>query len=205
MSYVSRTTTAWIVEKMREIGWRMLCEPKQELKYRETPPPLPYACDSGAWGAFVRGEEFDEARYLRMVARLSDGADWTVLPDIVGGGLESLDPSLSWLDRVPGRRLIAVQDGMTTQDIEPLVGDSVGIFVGGSTDWKLSSLRSWGKVAERTGCWLHVARVNSAKRIRLCRDAKAHSFDGTDLLRNRTHLHRLTNELGQGWLFKEAL
>jgi hypothetical protein len=75
--------------------------------------------------------------------------------------------------------LIAVQDGMTDIDLMPLVNDKVGIFVGGSTEWKIESLPMWGRVAKSTGCYLHVGRVNSARRIRLCAMSGADSVDGT--------------------------
>ncbi len=37
----------------------------------------------------------------------------------------------------------------------------------------------WGALARETGCYLHVGRVNTAVRIRLCSAAGADSFDGT--------------------------
>lgn len=139
-----------------------------------------YALDNGAWAYHQRGEPFDEKRFRTLVERFGRGADWCVLPDIIAGGVESLALSLSWaqwvLDRCP-RVLIAVQDGMEMHHVEHLVSDRVGVFVGGSTDWKLRTLALWGTLAPR--CWVHVGRVNSVKRIRLCALAGAHSFDGT--------------------------
>ena len=54
-----------------------------------------------------------------------------------------------------------------------------GLFVGGSTEHKLGTMMQWGALAKDVGCWLHVGRVNSAKRIEYCGIAGAQSFDGT--------------------------
>tara|TARA_B100001250_G_scaffold218220_2_gene187262 strand:+ start:8443 stop:8877 length:435 start_codon:yes stop_codon:yes gene_type:complete len=138
-----------------------------------------------------------------MLGWLGDDADWIVVPDIVQGGLDSLLFSLTWLSRVLsfGAALIAVQDGMETADVSDLLNDRVGIFLGGSTEWKLETMREWGELARKKKAHFHVARVNTAKRIRLCQDAGAHSFDGTSVTRFSCNLPRLDNERRQGHLF----
>jgi hypothetical protein len=113
-------------------------------------------------------------------------ADWTVIPDIVAGGHASLDLSLRWLRRVldsTQRGMIAVQDGLTVSDVAPFVGPGVGIFVGGSTSWKLETLAAWATLGRDSGSWVHVGRVNTAKRISACAIAGATSFDGTSVSR----------------------
>lgn len=77
--------------------------------------------------------------------------------------------------------LIAVQNGMTVDDIRPLVGGRVGIFIGGNTPWKLRTLPEWGALGVERGCWVHVGRVNSMRRIIACSVGRAHSFDGTSV------------------------
>jgi hypothetical protein len=64
----------------------------------------------------------------------------------------------------------------------------IGIFVGGSTAWKIESLILWGRFAAIFGCYLHVGRVNTARRIRLCALAGADSFDGSSASRFATTL-----------------
>jgi hypothetical protein len=136
---------------------------------------------------------------MKAVDMLGRGADWLVLPDIVAGGLRSLDFSLSWIDRLCGVAplLLAVQDGMAETDIVPLVGPELGIFVGGSTDWKVATIPLWGRVAARARCWLHVGRVNTVRRIRLCAAAGVDSFDGTSVTRFAVTLPQLDNALRQ--------
>jgi hypothetical protein len=108
-----------------------------------------------------------------------------VAPDIVAGGLDSLRMSVSWLPRldVARRVLIPVQDGMTAGDVAPLLCDRIGIFVGGSTDWKLRTMLEWGDLAHHRRAYLHVGRVNTARRIHACAYAGAHSFDGSSVTR----------------------
>jgi hypothetical protein len=100
-----------------------------------------------------------------------------------GGGLRSLRLSERWLFKLPGRRLIAVQDGMSPTDVAPLLGPTVGVFVGGTTPFKLATMAAWGLLARERGAWLHVGRVNTARRVALCAAAHADSFDGTSAMR----------------------
>ena len=141
--------------------------------------------------------------FQTMLDRMGAEADWIVLPDIVAGGLDSLEFSLRWIDRVSryGPALLAVQDGMVPEDVQGLVGPDIGIFLGGTTEWKLETMRSWGSLANRRGAYFHVARVNTARRIRQCQDAGAHSFDGTSVTRFVVNLPRLDNERRQLHIF----
>jgi len=129
-----------------------------------------------------------------LLAKCGSRADFVVVPDIVGGGQASLDLSRSWLDELLATVicpvLIPVQEGMTPADFDGVgLGARVGLFVGGAPgnedtryegepEWKELTLPVWGDLAREAGCWLHVGRVNTARRIHLCLPW-AHSFDGT--------------------------
>jgi len=129
-----------------------------------------------------RGEGFNAGGFRRALERWGEGADWVVLPDIVGGGLASLDMSREWRDEVSaaGRPvLLAVQDGMEPHHIRDELGPNVGIFVGGTTDWKERTISTWGTLARAVGCYLHIGRVNTIRRTQLAVDAGADSIDGT--------------------------
>ncbi len=182
IGYASRTGTKRNLAALREAGWRLLVSAKGVLRTEG----FPYALDNGAWSAHQQGQPFDFPAFERALSLLGKGADWTVLPDIVAGGLPSLKLSLEWLPRVldvSPRALIAVQDGMTPAELRPHLGDRVGIFVGGSDRWKLEYLERWGLLAAELGCWLHVGRVNTARRIAACKSVGATSFDGTSASR----------------------
>lgn len=180
--------TSYIGSKKRRdpvvaLGWRMLVPAHRSSKLKK--PDCKYAMDSGAWSAYKQGVEFDEAAFAHGVDRMGEGSDWIVLPDIVGGGQDSLDLSLRWLDKIKGisMLLIAVQDGMKPQDLVGIVGPEVGIFLGGTTEFKLTTMRDWGRFSQSSKCYFHVGRVNSRKRILQCQDAGAHSFDGSGVSR----------------------
>lgn len=182
--YASRTGTAENLAALSRHGFRLLAAPAHLGRYRSVEPPFGFALDNGAWTCHQQGTPFDEVGFLRTVEDLHASADWIVLPDIVAGGMASLDFSLSWLDRLRGTLAplyLAVQDGMTPADLGSLFPHRQigGLFVGGTTAWKVSSLPLWGDFCRVRGLALHVGRVNSARRIDACRQAGATSADGT--------------------------
>ena len=190
--YASHTNGARNLAELRRYGWRLLRTPFTTGK---TNHGFSYALDNGAWRAHQQDIPFDEPAFVDMLGKHAAGSDWIVSPDIVCGGMDSLECSLSWLPRLEiyGRRiLIPVQDDMTDEHIMPLVGDGVGIFVGGSTEFKERSLPMWGRVSHETGCILHVGRVNSCRRIALCGAAGATSFDGSGASKFSVTVRKLT-------------
>ncbi len=183
--YATHTGTKRNLNAMQSSGWRILLTPDTLARNGNCVPnwpdgrPVPYALDNGAWGCFQRGVPFDDVRFLRCVENVGEGADWIVLPDIVGEGDQSLARSISWLPRLPGRVLLPVQNGMTVAQVAPYIGGRVGIFVGGDTEWKLRTLPDWGRLARDKCAWLHVGRVNTIRRIAMTSSVGAHSVDGT--------------------------
>jgi len=199
IAYAAHTGTRRNLAALADAGWSLLLSPGKPKDRR-----FAWALDNGAWGAFQRGEAFDVAAFERHVSDHGDGAEFVVVPDIVAGGLASLAMSLDWLPRLAGvahRRLLAVQDGMSAADIAPHLNPTVGVFVGGSTEWKLATMRAWGQLARRHGAYLHVGRVNTIRRIRLCQDAGADSFDGTSATRFACTLPKLDQARRQTNLF----
>lgn len=192
MVYASRTGTARNLAAMRAAGWRLLVSARGVLRTEG----FPYALDNGAWTAHNRREPFDEAAFVRAVDRLGAGADWIVAPDIVGGGLASLDLSARWLPWLLDRTrcvLVPVQNGMDTGDIVSLLSPRVGIFVGGDDlhpktpgvkprrvlTWKERTAAYWSRLAHANGAICHVGRVNTRDRVRICAAAGVDSIDGT--------------------------
>ncbi len=160
IAYASRTGTRRNLAALRLAGWRLLISAAACLRSEG----FPYALDNGAWTAYAQGTPFDFKRFQRALVKVGANADWTVIPDIVAGGAQSLELSLKWmrqvLDHCP-RAMLAVQNGMTPADVRPFVGKRVGIFIGGDTAWKLSTLPAWCELGRETGAWVHAARVNS--------------------------------------------
>jgi hypothetical protein len=160
---------------LKAAGWRFIIEPTWNWNHYG----MQYALDNGAWHAFKNSKMWDRDRFQALVKEKGDCADWIVAPDIVEGGLQSLERSLSWLDRLPGMTLLAMQDGIRPKHVRQYLSPMVGLFIGGSTEWKLATLPLWGQLARETGCYLHVGRVNTSTRIKQCQLAGAHSFDGS--------------------------
>lgn len=188
IAYTSYTGTKTTRIALRKRGWRFLMTPQLLANYAWRRPlwvdgtPAGYCLDNGAYGYYLSEKPFNNEAFIKAADKVGTGADWIVLPDIVAGGCSSLDLSLSWISKLKKYNrplLLAVQDGMTAKQVAPHLSDQVGIFVGGSTDWKLETVAAWGLLAKRLGCLCHVARVNTVRRIRLCQYAGAHSFDGT--------------------------
>lgn len=181
--YATITGTLRNLNVLRAAGWGLVLTP---ARYN-LPEGFSYFLDNGAWPCFVNKTEWDTAAFMRLVEARGAGADFIVLPDIVAGGIESLKRSVDWMERLCHypRLYIAVQDGMNVQTVCNVLSlrPGLGIFVGGSTEWKLKTLPEWGRLAADMHKPLHVGRVNTARRIRLCAEVGATSFDGTSVSR----------------------
>ena len=185
--YATITGTRANMAAMAAHGFRLIVGPDQLGRVtRALPLPLPHALDNGAWGAFAGARPWDAGAYREALARWGAGADWLVVPDVVGDSVATLVQADKWLGELlpVAPCLLAVQDGMTTADAGRVLGaGAAGVFVGGSTAWKWASLPMWATYARERGAYLHVGRVNSQRRIRWCADLGAHSTDGTSASR----------------------
>jgi exonuclease SbcC len=141
----------------------------------------------------------------RRADRLSDEvSQWKLLAKGLGNDgvialtIDDAGPAL------PSQLLIAVQNEMQLDDVAPYLSPVVGIFIGGSTEWKEATAEPWGHLARRRNCHLHVGRVNSARRIHICAAAGADSFDGSGPSRFSNALPRLDRATRQPDLFAAA-
>ncbi len=209
MPYASRTGTRKNLDALRRRRWGLLVSATGCVRTEGWPEAgLPYGLDNGAWTAFQAGTRFDVKAFERAVELVGDSAEFIIVPDIVAGGLDSLEFSLEWIPKLEGigrRRLLAVQDGMRPEDIGGLLGDSVGIFVGGSTEWKWAHLPIWGRLARKTECYLHVGRVNTTRRFLECIRVGVDSVDGTSVTRFSKNINKLDSASKQEALFPDAL
>lgn len=191
IAYASRTGTRRNLAALRAAGWRLLVSARGVLRHEG----FRYALDNGAWTAFQQGEPFDVRAFERAVELLGSGADWIVVPDKVADREASLRMADEWLPRLRGVAplLFAVQDGMTSADVP----DGCGVFLGGSTEWKLATMEAWGQWCRRNARHYHVARVNSGRRISLAKQAGADSIDGSSASRFALSLPRLRRGIAQ--------
>lgn len=193
IAYASRTGNRRNLETLRQRGWRLLVSRAWEWRREGFDR---WAGDNGAWHDFQAGVAFDEDafdEFLDWVAT-QPPPDWIVLPDIVAGGLASLALSTRYINRCLALTplvLIAVQDGMERHHLEPLVGRNVGVFLGGSTEWKIARMQDWGEFCAAHGIWYHVARVNTRRRVYQAIAAGAKSFDGSSCSRYACNMDKL--------------
>lgn len=202
IGYAARTGTRKNLDALRARGWRLLVSAKGVQRTEG----FPYAIDNGAWWAFQTGNAFDGDAFRRCCDAFAGGADWIVIPDIVAGGARSLEFSLSWRAELRGYGrplLLAVQNGMEVEHVRPHVGGEVGIFVGGDTEWKIATMRVWGRLAAEVDCYLHVGRVNTVRRVVMCAAAGAHSFDGSGPSKYSRDVPKLSNAIQQPDMFSE--
>lgn len=205
ISYASATNSPRNLDAMERHGWRLLYTPFSTSRVTSR---FAYCLDNGAWTAFQQGRPFDEAAFTRLLRSAGTHADFVVIPDVVAGGAESLAFSLRWMRRVldeTERGLIAVQNGMQPGDVESLIGQRVGIFVGGDTAWKLATMPTWSELARKRGAWVHVGRVNTCRRINLCHAAGVDSFDGTSPTKFSCNTARLSHARDQMGLFQGTM
>jgi hypothetical protein len=181
IAFASNTQGKRNLDALRGAGFGILLTPG---KHRNPPDWCDlYAIDNGCWALRDNPDAFMGKEFEELCRTHGTKAHFVVVPDKVARGKESLEFSVQWLPFCMHfrRPLLAVQDGMKTEDVGAILEryPSLGIFLGGSTEWKLSTLYKWGVVAHAFRRYFHVGRVNTAKRIRLCAEAGADSFDGT--------------------------
>ena len=172
-------------EACRELGvGLMMCDGWRD------PSEYPFfAVDNGAYSAWAQGKPWDPSPFLRILRRCMDtGArpEFAVLPDIVGGGYESLKRSHYWRivleDLFPGFRwALAVQDGMKPEDVWGFAvrGQIKTVFVGGTMGWKLDTMEEWAGFAHSRGMECHVGRIGTVERMMMAERAGADSIDST--------------------------
>lgn len=151
--------------------------------------------DNGAWSYHQKGLPFDDALFLRCLDQVGPAADWIVIPDRVGDAVGTLEMLETWWPRLRGAGLLllALQDGMREDDIERAMRPGMGLFLGGSTEYKEQSARQWGAFARARSLYFHVGRVNSARRISIAAEAGADSVDGTSATRFSANVRKLSN------------
>lgn len=154
-------------------------------------PWFPYALDNGCFSLWdPANNTFDEERWLlsaegawqRMLFWVEASPQrplWLIVPDRPGdkdGTLEKWEqyaPAL--VLRGVGKLAIAVQDGMTPDDVRGLYLKPDVICVGGSTDWKWSTVEMWASEFPR----VHLLRCNAPAKLAYLEELGVESTDGT--------------------------
>ena len=125
IAYASRTGTRRNLDALRGAGWRLLVSARGVLR----PEGFRYALDNGAWTAHQEGMPFDADAFLRAVDLLGVGADWTVIPDVVGDRDGTLEALGRWLPRLAGLPLLVAVSPQGCFDDENLPFRSANVLV----------------------------------------------------------------------------
>lgn len=153
-------------------------------------PDEMFAIDNGAFSGF------DKKAFLKLLERESERKSqckFLAVPDVVGSARRTLEVFDNWYPKLESWSLALVaQDG---QEDLPIPWDYIqAIFIGGSTEWKLSHCaQNIIKTAQLLGKWVHVGRVNSPKRFERFEALKVDSIDGTGLSKY-THMRKAIAE-----------
>lgn len=174
---VSGATTA--IEKFKHKNLGQLLTPQTNNSIdRIVKNNTKWACDNGCYAGF------DEVAFLKMVRNIQGKPNllFVTMPDVVGNSKETLKSFDVWypiFERYYNVPLAFVlQDGI---EISEIPWDKIAtVFIGGSTEWKLSKEASEiVQIAKSKGKWVHMGRVNSFKRIRYAYTIGCDSCDGS--------------------------
>ena len=152
-------------------------------------PWFPYALDCGAFSCWdMKKNEFNydkwatvEPKWRALIYWAKTATQqplWAIAPDIPGNALQTI---LRWT-RYAGYLVangitpaVAVQDGMTVADVKALLPEPKVICIGGSTEWKWSTVEMWASNFNR----VHVLRCNSPTKLDYLKELGVESCDGT--------------------------
>ncbi len=159
-------------------GWPVMLTPDMGNR---VPEDVPWAADNACYS---NPKAYSDERYLAWLeSRLAYAYRclFATAPDVVKDSAATLARSLPMLPRIRAagyRAALVAQDGLVP-DAVPW-DDIDALFIGGSTEWKLSEAAYTLCVAAKDhGKWLHMGRVNSARRYELSRSFGCDSADGT--------------------------
>lgn len=197
IGYCGQSRSAEVVAKLAAAGIGECFTAGQDYW---PPRRTPFFIDCGTFGPWKRNEAWDPAPFKEALRRCREEGktpDFVVAPDLIGGGLDSLEQSLGWLHLLHGFRVVlAVQDGMHTRQVAKVLHRFHGIFVGGTLGWKIRTSREWVRLAHRHGKPCHIGRVGIPKRVRWAQRIGADSIDSCQPLWSVVNLDRWIRALG---------
>jgi hypothetical protein len=149
---------------------------------------VPYGLDNGCF------KSFDRKAWMRLVEQAhEDRAIFVCLPDVVGEAQRTVELFHIFADDLSELpRCLVLQDGIENVTIP---WESLrAVFIGGSDAFKISPRAlNAARTAKMLGKWVHVGRVNTAKRVANW-VGLADSIDGSGISR---YDHMLEDVLAQ--------
>jgi len=141
-------------------------------------PEQMFAMDNGAFSRFSVGG------FMSMLAKHEPRKHlcrFVAAPDVVGSARRTLECFRHWQSRLASWPVAFVcQDGQ--EDLDLPWDSCAAVFIGGSTEWKMSKHASAiVKASKVIGRWCHVGRINTPGRLEYFEELGADSCDGTGL------------------------
>jgi len=139
-----------------------------------------FGIDSGCFASFNSRDFISllQREHQRMIL-----CKFIAVPDVVGSAIRTIECFNFWKEKLTGWPLALVaQDGQ--ENLEIPWTEISSIFIGGSTEWKMSDYAAHIiKAAKIMDKWVHVGRVNTPGRFEYFEKLGADSIDGTGLSR----------------------
>lgn len=176
MRYFATPTVGDTQKAMREGVIDCITTPAQGNRI---PEGAWYCADNGCFGKNYVG---DEAWFRWLCKRPHmERCRFATAPDVVGDAAATLKRSRVWLPMIRDLGIpaaLVAQDGL--EDLEVPWDTFDVLFIGGTTEWKLGQgVRDLVAEAKSRGKWVHMGRVNSARRLRYANEIGCDSADGT--------------------------
>lgn len=181
-----------------EVG--QLLTPLTRYKLRE--PERCWAIDNGAFS------RFDQQAFLALLTREyhhRTNCKFVCAPDVVASAQRTMEVFDLWRPRLSEWPIgFVCQDGQENLPIP--WNDITAVFIGGSTNWKLSDhvVRIIRTAKDYFGKWVHVGRVNDPGRFAHFDALGVDSIDGTGLARYTHMRERIAQRDNQERLFHET-
>jgi hypothetical protein len=179
--------------KEYELGVMLSATPDQQPtgKAWDILKKMPLALDNGAWSNFKKGYPVMKNMFISTLEKCYKkglSLDFVVTPDIVFGGMKSLDYSMEWVNgELKGhpRLALVVQDGMEIKKVDhTYLENFTHLFMGGSVAWKWETALDWKMHAAKHGLKFHIGQCGQLPYLSKARDMSADSVDSSSIARN---------------------
>lgn len=198
---VAQCHSEGLVKWYERLGWGRMFSESRSYHYEGER----WGFDNGAWTACRNGQPFRADAFLRRlerdarrVERIGSPPTVAAVPDMLWAGEASLEFSVRWRERL--RRegpdwpwYLPVQDGMTVENVEAVIGKFDGIFLGGSDTVK-GNARTWCDLAHSNGAAFHYGRCGTAGKLAHAFAIGADSLDTAGPMMNGAQLHRFLRQ-----------
>lgn len=152
-------------------------------------PWFPYALDNGAFSCWdMHSNTFDNEKWANVEIQWKKlllwcqfanlKPRWAIVPDVPGNSHATIERWSEFSHVVAQSEIplaVAVQDGMTADDVRQLYPKPDVIAVGGTTEWKWDTVRMWCSEFPR----VHLLRCNSPEKLAFLESIGCESTDGT--------------------------